>query len=139
MKLQPRARAGIALMAAYTVAVQALLLAVIAPAAAVAGISAGVAALPICARAASSSAQPDDGQAGQSGQPGQVGHAGHGQDCLDACLTGCCCGAPLVPLPAGVSYGAPKPLQMLAPESETHRPILLRAAKAHRSRAPPAA
>jgi len=123
-------------MAAYAVAVQALLLAVIAPAAAVSGGSAGIAALPLCAGAARSAARTDDGQAGGVSQTGKTGH---GQDCLDACLTGCCCGAPLMPLRAGVSRYAPKPLQTLAAESETQQPVLIRAAKAHRSRAPPAA
>jgi hypothetical protein len=136
MKLQPRARAGIALLAAYAVAMQALLLAVIAPAAAVSGGSAGVAALPLCAGAARSWAWPDDGQAGGASQTGQTGH---GQDCLDACLTGCCCGVPLMPLPPSLSHYARKPLQTLAAESETQQPVVIRAAKAHRSRAPPAA
>jgi hypothetical protein len=122
MKLQPRARAWIALVAAYAVALQALLLAVIAPSA----VAAGAAALPICA----SSVHP---------APGGPGQAGHGQDCLDACLTGCCCAAPLLPVPARALLYAPRPLQTFAEGGEPQAPMLIGRAKAHRSRAPPAA
>jgi hypothetical protein len=120
MKLQPHARAGIALTVAYAVALQALLLAFIAPSTALAG----TAALPLCV---SSHLAPS--------RPGQ---SGHGQDCLDACLTGCCSAAPLLPAPARALIYAPKPLQMLAAGFEAREPIVAGHAKAHRSRAPPA-
>jgi hypothetical protein len=121
MTLQPRARAGIALAAAYALALQALLLAVIAPAASLAG----TAALPICTSTHAS--------------PAGSGQTGHGQDCLDACLTGCCCGLPLLPAPPRALDAAPKPLQTLAAPRRAAAPVLIRIAKAHRSRAPPAA
>ncbi|HUC48301.1 MAG TPA: hypothetical protein VMA30_02885 [Xanthobacteraceae bacterium] len=121
MKLQPRARAGIALAAAYAVALQALLLAVTAPAAGLAG----AAALPICTNTHSS--------------PAGNGQTGHGQDCLDACLTGCCCGTPLLPTPPHLLDAASKPLQTLAAPRGAAVPVLIRFAKAHRSRAPPVA
>jgi hypothetical protein len=126
MILQPRARAGVALIAAYALAMQALLLAVIASSAGVAG----AAALPICASAGAHPIPADDGQAGG-------GQAGHGQDCLDACLTGCCCGAPLQPLPPHALASPPQPLQALAAARDGSPPVPTRAAKAHRSRAPP--
>jgi hypothetical protein len=126
MNLQPRARSGIALLAAYAVAMQALLLAAIASSAGVAG-----AALPICS---SSTTHPLPAGGGQADR----GQAGHGQDCLDACLTGCCCGAPLLPLPPHALYSPPKPLQTLAAAVEGSALVPIRVAKAHRSRAPPA-
>jgi hypothetical protein len=121
MKLQPRARAGIALTAAYAVALQALLLAFIAPSADLAG----TAALSICASSSHSA-------------PSGPGQAGHGRDCLDACLTGCCCVAPLLPRPARAVRYAPKPLQTLATRFEPQAPVVVGRATAHRSRAPPA-
>jgi hypothetical protein len=121
MKLQPRARVGLALTAAYAVALQALLLAFIAPAAALAG----TAVVPLCASSHST-----------SGGPGQTGH---GQDCLDACLTGCCSAAPLLPKPARALLYAPKPLQTLTAGLEAQELVVAGHAKAHRSRAPPTA
>jgi hypothetical protein len=128
MTLQPRARTGIALIAAYAVALQALLLAVVVPAAS----AAGTAALPICAGAGSHAAQSSHGPRGH-------GQAGYGQDCLDACLTGCCCGAPLLPLPPRAFNLTAKPLQILTAAVEGRASAPIRAAKAHRSRGPPAA
>jgi hypothetical protein len=121
MKMQPRTRTGIALIAAYAVALQALLLAVMASSAGVASAT-GIAALPLCASTSNHSTP-----------------SGHGQDCLDACLTACCCGAPLMPAAPRALYSAPKPLQALAVALNVGTPVLIRAAKAHRSRAPPAA
>jgi hypothetical protein len=123
MTLQPRARTAIALLAAYALALQALFLAGIASASSAS--LAGVTALPICASAHSS--------------PAGNGQTGHGQDCLDACLTGCCCGVPILPLPPKAAYSAPRPLQVLAAAREADALVLVRAAKAHRSRAPPVA
>lgn len=131
MILQPRARAGIALIAAYALAMQALLLAVVAGATG----TAGAAALPICISAGTHPVPADIGRAG-GGQAG--GQAGHGQDCLDACLTGCCCGAPLQPLPPHALHSPPQRLLTLAVALEGSAPVPFRAGKAHRSRAPPA-
>ncbi|HEX3502654.1 MAG TPA: DUF2946 family protein [Xanthobacteraceae bacterium] len=122
MRLQPRARAGIALLAAYAVALQALLLTAIASSAALAG----TAVVPICASTHHSA-------------PADSGQADHGQDCLDACLTGCCCAAPLLPAPARALRYAPKPLLTLATAFEAQAPIPAGRGTAHRSRAPPAA
>jgi hypothetical protein len=121
MKVQPRTRIGIALVAAYAVALQALLLAVVASSAGAASVT-RIAELPLCASTSNHSTP-----------------AGHGQDCLDACLTGCCCGAPLMPAAPRALYSAPKPLQALAVALNVDTPVPVRAAKAHRSRAPPAA
>jgi hypothetical protein len=119
MKLQPHARAGIALIAAYAVALQALLLAVIVPSA---GRSAEISALSICASSANHSIP-----------------AGHGQDCLDACLTGCCCGAPLVPMPGAAAFFMPAPARIITSMPAVGRLVAVRIANAHRSRAPPRA
>jgi hypothetical protein len=121
MTLQPRARTAIALVAAYAVALQALLLAAIASSASVDGVT----ALPICASAHAS--------------PASNGGTGQSQDCLDACLTGCCCGVPILPLPPKAADAAPKPLHVLAAAHESDVLVPVRAAKAHRSRAPPVA
>jgi hypothetical protein len=110
-------------MAAYAVALQAILLAFGVPGAGAAGLATGA----ICASHASS-------VGGGSSAP-----AGHGQDCLDACLTGCCCGAPVLPAPGPAIAYAPALLQTIAVTFET-RPILPHSAvQAHRSRAPPLA
>lgn len=122
MNVRYHARAAVALAAAYVVAMQAILLAFGAP---VAG-SVGIAALPICASAA----------AGRSA-PG--GHGQHGQDCLDACLTGCCCGAPILPAPAGAAVYAPAPMHTFAVMRDARMPFLASLTNAHRSRAPPIA
>jgi hypothetical protein len=112
-------RTIVALAAAYALALQAILLAIGAPAA-----GAGeFAAPPICSA------------------PG-TGHSvppGHAPDCLGACLTGCCGGAPhcsLTAMPAGY---APLPLQSPAVMAETTPVSYLHAAGAHRCRAPPLA
>jgi hypothetical protein len=125
MRLQPRARAGIALTAAYAVALQALLLTAIASSTALAG----TAILPICA-------SPHHSAPGDSGQ---AGHGQNGQDCLDACLTGFCSAAPLLPAPTRALHYAPKPLLTLVPAFEAQAPIPADRGTAHRSRAPPAA
>jgi len=119
MSLRHHARAGLALAAAYAVALQAILLAFGVP---IAG-AGGVSAFPVCAAAAGHSAP-----------------AGHGQDCLEACLTGCCSGAVFVgPAPAGAMVYAPTPAQTMAPALGARPHLAARITNAHRSRAPPAA
>ncbi len=117
MSLRHHARAGIALAAAYAVALQAILLAVSVPVAA-----AGTAVLPIC-----------------SAVSGHSAPANHGQDCLDACLTGCCSGAPVCPSPADAVVTAPVVAQTMAPALGISPHLAERVDNAHRSRAPPAA
>src|SRR5215469_10565707 len=111
MILQPRARIAIALIAAYAVALQALLLAVVAPTAGAAGV------VPICASVGDRAAAL-----------GGDGQAGHGQDCLDACLNGCCCGAPLLPAPPRALYFAPQPLRALAAAPQSYASVPIRSA-----------
>jgi hypothetical protein len=118
MKLRHHARAGLALAAAYAVALQGILLAFSAP---IAG-AGGVVTLQIC-----------------SGIAGHSAPAGHGQDCLDACLTGCCGGAPICPSPPGAMLYAPAPGETMAPVFDVRPVLVVRVTNAHRSRAPPAA
>src|ERR1700722_18210898 len=99
MNLRRHARIGIALAAAYAVALQAILLAFGVPSAG------GVAASPLCSAAA-----------GHSAPAGQ--NQGHSQDCLAACLTGCCSGAPICPTPASAAIYAPALAQVLTVASD---------------------
>lgn len=117
MSLRHHARAGIALGAAYAVGLQAILLAVGAP---VAG-AAGIVTIPICANAPAGHSAP----------------SGSGQDCLEACLTGCCGAVPVCPAPAGAMIYAPAVAQTLAPAPEARPHVAARVSNAHRSRAPP--
>jgi len=120
MSMRHHVRAGVALAAAYAVALQAILLAIGAPG----GVAGELAALPICSTLGST-------QGGGHSAPGGQTH-----DCLGACL-GCGCGTPVCPT-AGPALGyAPAPLHIIA-AAVTARPLLqLRATGAHRSRAPP--
>jgi hypothetical protein len=104
------ARRLVALAAAYAVALQALLLAVGAP---VAG-APQFAAVPICAS-----------------------FAGHSQDCLGACLTGCCCGATVFPAPGLAMAYTPGLLLRIAAAPATAPPTRPGVTPANRSRAPP--
>jgi hypothetical protein len=123
MTLRHHARAGIALAAAYAVALQAILLAFSVPVAA-----AGTAILPFCSAASGHFAPTRD----------PVGHpSGHGQDCLDACLTGCCSGAPVCPSPAAAAMASPVVVQTMAPALGVSPRLAERVYQAHRSRAPP--
>ncbi|MGA9010678.1 MAG: hypothetical protein WB495_28250 [Xanthobacteraceae bacterium] len=114
MSLRRHARIGIALAAAYAFALQAVLLAFGIPSAG------GVAAVSICSAAA-----------------GHSTPAGQSQDCLEACLTLCCRGAPICLTPAAVAIYAPAPAQMLTAVPEVGPLPAVRIAAAHRSRAPP--
>ncbi len=125
MSSRRHTRTGIALAAAYAVALQTVLLAFGVPSAG------GVAAVPLCSAAAGHSAP-----AGQS----QGDSRGHSQDCLTACLTGCCSSAPICPMPAAATIYVPAPAQqMLTVASDVEPLCAARAANAHRSRAPPRA
>src|SRR3984957_19979621 len=121
MSLRHHARTGIALAAAYAVALQAILLAVAAPAAGAAGIS----PIPLCAGASTGHSAP-------AGHPGNSG-----QDCLDACLTGCCGAVPVCPGPAGAIIYEPARAPHLAPALAKSPHMAVRVGNAHRSRAPP--
>jgi len=121
MSIRRHVRATVALIAAYAVALQTILLVL-------AGALPGAtqfAATPICSAV---------GTAGTGPVP-----PGHSQDCLAACLTGCACGAAAVPVPGTTIAYAPEPAQTVTAAIEaavTMRPGIT---AAHRSRAPPLA
>jgi len=118
MSVRRRVRATVALIAAYAVALQTILLVFVG---AVPGAT-RFAATPICSGV---------GTAGNGSVP-----PGHGQDCLTACLTGCCCGATAVPLPGATVADMPESAQAVAAIAAVAatRPGM---PAAHRSRAPP--
>jgi hypothetical protein len=119
MSIRRHVRATVALIAAYAVALQTILLVFAGP---VPG-TASLAATPICSSV---------GTAGTGSVP-----AGHSQDCLTACLTGCCCGAAAIPVPGATAAYAPEPARIVIAAIEaaaTPRPGMT---AAHRSRAPP--
>ena len=121
MSIRRHVRATVALIAAYAVALQTILLVF---AGAVPG-AAQFAATPICSAI---------GTAGTGSAP-----PGHSQDCLTACLTGCCCGTTAVPVPGATIAYVPGParIDMAAIEAAaTSQPGIT---AAHRSRAPPLA
>jgi len=117
MTMRRSARTLVALAAAYAVALQALLLAVGVPAVG----ASEFAAVPICSSFGAGHSAP----------------AGHTQDCLGACLSGCCCGAAVFPAPGLVT--APVPLLRIAAAPATAPPLRLSVTRANRSRAPPLA
>jgi hypothetical protein len=119
MNMRHRARAVVALAAAYAVALQAILLAIGGPAA-----GAGqLAAVPICSSLGAGHSAP----------------AGHGQarDCLGACLAACCCGTPVLPGSGAAMSYAPAPQQTVAAAIEATPLSVPGTTRAHRSRAPP--
>jgi len=115
------ARAAIALIAAYALALQTILLALGMP---VAG-PAAFAAQPICAASAG---------LGTGSVP-----ADYARDCLTACLAGSCGGATVLPPPRAALVVAPQATPMrvatMARVSSLRPPVT----GAHRSRAPPRA
>jgi hypothetical protein len=148
MSLRRHARTGIALAAAYAVALQAVLLAF--------GVPGAGAAVPLCSAAAGHAAPAGQSQAhsqGQSQEQSQAQSQGqsqgqsqeqrnqdHNRDCLAACLTGCCSSAPICPMPVAAAIDAPAPAQqLLTVASAVERVWAARATNAHRSRAPPRA
>jgi hypothetical protein len=119
MNIRRHVRATVALIAAYAVALQTILLVF-------AGAAAGAtlfAATPICS---------GFGAAGTGSAP-----PGHGQDCLTACLTGCCCGTTAVPLPGATVAYVPESAQAVGAAIEATAPSRPGMTAAHRSRAPP--
>ena len=119
MSIRRHVRATVALIAAYAVALQTVLL-VFAGAAPGATLLAGT---PICSSV---------GTAGTGSAP-----PGHSQDCLAACLTGCCCGAAAVPVPGTTVAYAPEPARIVIAAIEATAVTWLGVTAAHRSRAPP--
>ncbi len=120
MRTRYYARAVVALVAAYAVALQAILLVLGGP---IAG-AGDFAAQPICSAF---------GAAGTGSAP-----VGHEHDCLAACLIGCCCGATAAPAPGAILVYALKPARTVGAAGEAATPTLrLSATGAHRSRAPP--
>jgi hypothetical protein len=120
MRLRYQTRATVALIAAYAVALQTLLLTFggVVPGAAQA------AAVPLCSASRA------------AGPPGPASPA-PGHDCLAACLTGCCCGGATVPGPGIAIAYLPEPAQTVAVAIETTAALPSGIAPAHRSRAPP--
>ena len=121
MSIRRYVRATVALIAAYAVALQTILLVF-------AGTVPGAtqyAATPICSAI---------GTAGTGSVP-----PGHSQDCLAACLTGCCCGTAAVPVPGTAIGYAPEPAQTVTAAIEAAAAMRPGITAAHRSRAPPLA
>lgn len=112
------ARAAVALIAAYAVALQAILLVFTVP---IVGAST-FAAQPICLNsAAGAGSVPND----------------HARDCLGACLTGCCCATTVLATPGpAVAYAPERARSVIAAIAPVSTPPLSVTA-AHRSRAPP--
>jgi hypothetical protein len=121
MSIRRYARAAVALIAAYAVALQMILLALVGPM----GGATQFAAQPICSTF---------GTAGTGSVP-----AGHSQDCLAACLAGCCCGATAVPVPGATVAYVPEPAQIVMAVIESATAMRPGITAAHRSRAPPLA
>jgi hypothetical protein len=121
MNTRRHIRAAVALIAAYAVALQMILLALAGPM----GGTTQFAAQPICSAI---------GTAGTGSVP-----PGHSQDCLAACLTGCCGGATAVPVPGATIAYAPEPAQTVSAAIEAATTMGPGITAAHRSRAPPLA
>jgi|SRR5579862_1794817 len=119
MRIKGSARAAVALVAAYAVALQTILLVF---GGSVTG-AAGFAGLPICSHFG-------------DGTSDQV-PSGHGRECVAACLTGCSCGAVAVPTRAASLSYAPEPSQVIAALGDANPAIRQSAICAHHSRAPP--
>src|ERR1700734_735036 len=120
MSIRRHVRAAVALIAAYAVALQTILLVF---AGTVPGAT-SFAATPICS---------SFGTAGTGSVP-----PGHSQDCLTACLTGCCCGATALPVPGATVAYAPQPAQGVAAERAGPGQNQPRADAADWPRGPPA-
>jgi hypothetical protein len=118
MTIRLYVRATVALIAAYAVALQTILLVFTGAVPAGATSFAGT---PICSGA---------------GSTGPVS-PGHSQDCLTACLTGCCCGTAAMPVPGTTIAYVPESVQIVAAAVETAATTRPGVAAAHRSRAPP--
>jgi hypothetical protein len=119
MSIRRHIRATVALIAAYAVALQTILLVF---AGTVPGAT-SFATTPICS---------SFGTAGTGSAP-----PGHSQDCLTACLTGCCCGAAAIPAPGATVAHAPEPARIVIAAIEAAATLRPGVTAAHRSRAPP--
>jgi hypothetical protein len=116
-------RSLVALVAAYALALQTVLLTFGGAVAAVGG-GAGSA---ICAHRSADTGVPP------------VGPGPHSQGCLAACLTGCCCALIAVPPPSAQATRAPRALTTSADATAPVAIALPRVTGRHRSRAPPIA
>lgn len=118
MKMRHYYRPVLAQVAAYAVALQAILLVVAGPMAGAAGLFVA----PICSHSG-------------VGIPGPA-PAGHGCDCIANCLAGCCSTA--AGPPAGIAaLDAPRSMQTVVAALAIVPILRSGAAVAHRSRAPP--
>jgi hypothetical protein len=121
MRLRQYSRPLLALVAAYAIALQAVLLVVAGPMS-----GPGSVVAPLCSHAG-----------GGSGGTGPA-PAGRGCDCLATCLAGCC-GAAAAPAPRTAIFYAPGLLRTAVAAPVASPAPRLSAAAAHRSRAPPLA
>jgi hypothetical protein len=119
MRIHGSARAVVAVVAAYAVALQTILLVFGGSIASADGLSRQT----ICSH--------------YGGDTNGRAPAGHGRDCLADCLTGCSCGAVAVPVRAVALLYAPELLQRVAALGPAKPAIWPSAIRAHRSRAPP--
>ncbi len=113
----------VALLTAYAVALQVLLLAITAPVAGTMEFTGDRAALPICSSVGGRHSTP----------------VNHDHDCLGACLAGCCGSAPAAPHAATVILAPPPAEQAVTLALQSITILPSRATGAHRSRAPPIA
>jgi hypothetical protein len=123
MSIRHEVRVTVALIAAYAVALQTILLAF---AAAEPGL-APMAAVPLCAANSSGASGPND----------PAGPPSHSHDCIAACLTGCCGGAAAVPNPVVSIAFMPGLARAVAAPIAAKSVLPAGIAAAHRSRAPP--
>lgn len=118
MSMRPSARAALALVTAYALALQVVLLAVACP---LAG-GAAFAAQPICSHLGAGGSVPAP--------------AGHCCGCLGACLAGCCAAPAPQPPGVGVLY-RPGTARTIAVALDRGPLVRSSVTGAHRSRAPP--
>jgi hypothetical protein len=118
MSFASRLRAVLALATAYAVALQVILLAIAGPL----GTGAALAGAPICSHFGAGGSAP----------------AGPAGGCIGTCF-GCCCGPPVCPTFAPAMTFAPALAQTIAIARMATPRLLVSAAHAHRSRAPPLA
>jgi hypothetical protein len=124
MSIRYHARMVVALLAAYAVALQSILLVVTVPVTgAKTQLSGESAALPLCSR-------------GGSGHSVPVNRA---HDCLGACVAGCCGSSPAAPHSVAIALDLPPAGQAVSLAFERIPVLPFGAAGAHRCRAPPLA
>ncbi len=118
MSIRRHVRVTVALIAAYAVALQTILLVF-------------VGAMPAGATQFAGTSICSGSGATDPATPG------HSQDCLGACLTGCCCGTAAVPLPGATVAYLPESAQAVAAAIQPAAATRPGRTAAHRSRAPP--